>query len=163
LFLVFFLVTSFFFTDKRHAAATARGLNTADLDDLLNDLEAEPVAFGGAAAGAAVVPRININPEPARPISRPVSRPTTTTTTTTSSSSSSSSYSPSGPISNWTLDNVIAQLGNLNVTDASIRKFRDEKIDGRALVMLSENDLKEELTLPLGDRKKVSKLIQDNK
>lgn len=59
---------------------------------------------------------------------------------------------------NWTCEEVVAKLQALNVTD--VEPFRREAIDGAALVSLTDADLKNELGLKLGDRKKVSDLIK---
>jgi hypothetical protein len=73
-------------------------------------------------------------------------------------SASSSSASSSSSARNWSCDEVIAKLQALNVSD--VEAFRREAIDGAALVSLTEADLKDELGLKLGDRKKVSDLIK---
>ncbi len=57
----------------------------------------------------------------------------------------------------WTCEDVIRKLQELNVTD--VEPFRQEAIDGAALAALTDADLKDELKLKLGDRKKVSELI----
>ncbi len=67
------------------------------------------------------------------------------------------SSNSSDPI-NDTVDQLVARLQALNVSE--VEPFRREAIDGRALKALSEDDLKNELNLKLGDRKKVMILIQ---
>lgn len=57
---------------------------------------------------------------------------------------------------NDTIEQLVARLQSLNVSD--VEPFRRESIDGKALSLMTEDDLKDELQLKLGDRKKVMEL-----
>jgi hypothetical protein len=52
------------------------------------------------------------------------------------------------------------QLRNGGVSEASIQRMKSESIDGKALMLLTENDLKDELGIVLGDRRKIQHLTK---
>ena len=72
-----------------------------------------------------------------------------------SSSSSASSSSSSSSASSWSVDDVARKLEYCKVSAGTVAQFRREAIDGTAFVSLTNEDLKKELALPLGDRKKI--------
>ena len=58
----------------------------------------------------------------------------------------------------WSVEELARQLEAINVSAPSVALFRKEAIDGIAFASLTDDDLKQELKLPLGDRKKVQQL-----
>lgn len=117
-----------------------------DLENLLADLQSTPAPRSPAAA-----------PVPARSPRGAVAAPKVQIL--------GGGSSRGGPTSAklWSVDQVAAQLLDLKVSDASIQKLRAERVDGEALLCLTAEDLKDELGLPLGDRKKVQQLIDTSK
>ena len=119
-----------------------------------------PVCAGGCGA-VRPIPHTTVHldrgsftqPPPARATLAPASH-TAQVVTVAGAPSSSSAAAARG----WTCEDVVSKLQALSVSD--VEPFRREAIDGAALLSLTEADLKDELGLKLGDRKKVTELIK---
>ena len=149
-------------------------------ENLVADVRRSQTASKGPSSGAVDAEMDSIvallNAEPAKPVGP---RPTISITPASSSSSSTPppSQSPraaasavprvniSPPASrsdgvsrSWSVEELARQLEAINVSAPSVALFRKEAIDGIAFASLTDDDLKQELKLPLGDRKKVQQL-----
>ncbi len=137
----------------------SRGLN--GISFTLDRASGRPICVGGCGPQRAVPHTTthldrNSYAQPAlAAISSPVAKPHIATHVHIDTDSPSLSVSSAHR--EWTCEDVVRKLQELNVTD--VEAFRQEAIDGTALASLTDADLRDELKLKLGDRKKVSELI----
>ena len=64
------------------------------------------------------------------------------------------------PAAAWSIDAVCTWLGGLDVTSDEIASFRRERISGKALLQLTDADLKTDLGVSLGGRKLIAKELK---
>jgi hypothetical protein len=62
-------------------------------------------------------------------------------------------------VERWTAADVARKMRELGVADYAA--FENEAVDGASLVLLTEDDLKNDLDLKLGDRKKVMQFLNE--
>jgi len=67
---------------------------------------------------------------------------------------------PKERVRNWTSVQVESFIFNLTNDDSVARKFRDELIDGEALVLLTLNDLVHQMHMKLGTALKIHRFVQ---
>jgi len=61
----------------------------------------------------------------------------------------------------WNVEQVCAFVSSLGAPQSVIETFENELIDGRALASLTDQELKEDLKVPLGIRKKIIEAIKN--